>query len=89
MVTYNPSEAGEREVIDYAQEKNKAVFIKKGLASGHLDKLSKSNPLTNAFDFILSAPGVSSIIVGTLKLEHLKQNVKCVENFFAKNSTRN
>lgn len=42
MITYNLSDTNEHEIITIAKKLNKAIFIKKGLASGHLDKLEKS-----------------------------------------------
>lgn len=77
MVTYNPIHTEEKPVIEYAHQHNKAVFIKKALASGHLTKISQENPVTTAIDFIFKTPGISSIIVGTLNLEHLKEIAYC------------
>lgn len=77
MVTHNPAYTDEQSVITYAHEKKKGIFIKKGLASGHLQKISGDDPVATAFNFIFKEPGVSSIIVGTLKSEHLKHNAEC------------
>lgn len=77
MVTHNPAYTKEQAVIAYAHTQKKGIFIKKGLASGHLQKISADNPVAAAFNFIFKEPGVTSVIVGTLKPEHLKQNVEC------------
>lgn len=70
MVSFNPTYTDEREVIQYAHENQKSVFIKKALASGHL-----KTPVNEAMKFIFAEPGVTSVIVGTLNLQHLKENV--------------
>lgn len=80
MVTYNPLQTEEQPVIAHAYNKNKGVFIKKALASGHIQNIPGENPVQAAMQFIFQQPGVSSVIVGTLNKEHLKQNVECVEN---------
>jgi aryl-alcohol dehydrogenase-like predicted oxidoreductase len=78
MVMHNSVYTDEQAVIEYAHKKNKGVFIKKALASGHLNKLpSKEDPVLDALTFIFQAPGVSSVIMGTLNPEHLTRNVAC------------
>src|SRR3990167_79127 len=79
MVTFNPIQQTERDVIRYAQQQKKGVLIKKALASGHLDKIADDDAALRAFDFILREPGVSSIVMGTINPEHLQQNAECVE----------
>lgn len=76
MVTYNPAHTGERAVLDYAHQKHKGIFIKKALASGHLDKLTtkQEDPVKAALSFIFQAPAVSSIILGTINPDHLTHN---------------
>jgi len=80
MVTYNPIETKERPVIQAAHENNKGVFIKKALASGHLNKIEGEDPVKQAMDFIFETPGVSSVIVGTINKDHLKHNVECLKS---------
>jgi len=80
MVTYNPHQFAEQPVLAYAYKKEKGIFIKKALASGHLHKLGPHpDPIKAAFDFILQEPGVTSIILGTINPDHLKQNVDYVK----------
>lgn len=81
MVTYNPIQVEEKPVITYAHEKNKGILIKKALASGHIDKLAKEDPVHSAMEFIFREPGVTSIIVGTLNKDHLRSNVESAKIF--------
>lgn len=76
MVTYNPTETAEQPVIAHAYKNNKSVFIKKALASGHLQKISAEDPVQTALQFIFREPGVSSVILGTLNKDHLIHNVR-------------
>jgi aryl-alcohol dehydrogenase-like predicted oxidoreductase len=78
MVTYNPVHVEEQPVIAHAHEKNKGVFIKKALISGHLDKINADDPVQVAMNFIFNEPGVTSVILGTLNQKHLVHNVECV-----------
>jgi aryl-alcohol dehydrogenase-like predicted oxidoreductase len=77
MVTHNPAHTVEQSVIAYAHQHKKGVFIKKGLASGHLDKIAGTDPVQAAMQFIFQEPGVSSIIIGTLNAAHLAHDVHC------------
>jgi len=90
MVTCHPGYTDECEVIAYAEKREKGIFIKKGLASGHLSYVNHADPITEAMQFIFSKPGVTSMIVGTLNPDHLRENVKkilavtdrCNQSFF-------
>ncbi|MDR3479017.1 MAG: aldo/keto reductase [Gammaproteobacteria bacterium] len=79
MVMHNPANVGEQPVIAHAHKHNKGILIKKALASGHLQKIADANPVASAMDFIFQEPGVTSVILGTLNSNHLKENVKCAE----------
>lgn len=70
MVTYNLQEHEDRKVINAAAEKDKGILIKKALASGHLNA-----SVNEIMQFIFAEAGVSSVILGTLSSQHLKQNV--------------
>ncbi|MDO9518849.1 MAG: aldo/keto reductase [Pseudohongiella sp.] len=91
MVTFNPSETGEREVIRHAHKLGKAVLIKKAFNSGHAviaggatnntaekqqagSTNPPSDPAQDSLRFVLSEPGVSSVIVGTINSHHLQAN---------------
>jgi aryl-alcohol dehydrogenase-like predicted oxidoreductase len=80
MVTYNPVNHDEKPVIDYAHKNNKAIFVKKAFASGHLQKIVGDDPIESALRFILKEIGVTSIILGTLNKAHLMHNVECIKH---------
>jgi aryl-alcohol dehydrogenase-like predicted oxidoreductase len=84
MVTYNPIQAEELPVIEYAAKNNKAILIKKAFASGHLQNFTSENPIADVMDFIFATPGVSSIILGTLNPKHLQTNVEHAVRAIAK-----
>ena len=70
MVEYHLEDLSQAEVIAKAAEADVGIVVKKGLASGHLDP-------EPAIRFVLDTPGVGSLVVGSLTLEHLEQNVAC------------
>lgn len=71
MVEYHLNDPSHADVIAKAASRGVGVVVKKGLASGHL-------PPAEALRFVLSNPGVTSVIVGGLSLEHLQENAKAV-----------
>lgn len=77
MVTCNLAYNDELPVLEKAAELNKGVLIKKAFASGH-QCLEGEDPIKKSFDFIFSQPGVTSVIVGTINPEHLRQNVQFI-----------
>jgi len=46
--------------------------VKKGLASGRL-------PAAEAFPFVLGNPAVTSVVVGSLSLDHLREDLRIAE----------
>ena len=70
MATFNLETDAELPVIERARELNKGVVIKKGLQSGHADSVE------DAFRHVLTQPGVSSMIVGSINPDHLRSNVE-------------
>ncbi|MFU8838561.1 MAG: aldo/keto reductase [Thiohalomonadaceae bacterium] len=74
MATYNLEYQDELPVLQRAAELNKGLVIKKGLQSGH-----SGNPQA-ALQAVLSQPGVSSVIVGTINPQHLRENVHTAED---------
>lgn len=82
MVTYNLLDQKEHEVIVKAQQLQKGILIKKALASGHLPKFNSKHSFYDSLHFILKEKGVSSVIVGTINVEHLQENVEAlIEKF--------
>lgn len=75
MCMYNLLENEELPVIEAASQRDKAIFIKKGLMSGHLNKAQQDNPLLASYQHIFAQSGVSSLIVGTINPRHLQQNI--------------
>jgi aryl-alcohol dehydrogenase-like predicted oxidoreductase len=69
MVSYSADYTDEREVLTHAQALQKGIFIKKALASGHAQHPAE------VLRFACSAPGVTSVIVGTINPQHLQDNV--------------
>lgn len=80
MATANLDYDDERPVLELAEKLNKGVIIKKGLQSGHADSASGGGGVEKAFRHILTLPGVSSMIVGTINQSHLRDNVETVNS---------
>lgn len=79
MVACNPDHQDELPVLEMASKQNRGVLIKKGLQSGHVGP----EGVHRAMEFIYSQPGVSTVIVGTINPEHLRENVLMVESILA------
>jgi aryl-alcohol dehydrogenase-like predicted oxidoreductase len=77
MAMYNLETSTELPVIERAHELHKGVVIKKGLQSGHVGRVE------DAFRHVLTRPGVSSMIVGTINPEHLRSNVDICNSVIA------
>lgn len=87
MVTYNATHTDEAPVIAKAAQQGAAVFLKKVLASGHIchDEPRLSVPLRTdnaeqdaiqrALDFAYAPEGITSVIIGTLNEQHLRDNL--------------
>ncbi len=82
MLTYN-LEQQDQEVVDYAQQHNKGVLVKKGLMSGHVHNSGKDLVL-ESMRLIFSQATISSMIVGTINPDHLAQNVKIAKDILQK-----
>jgi aryl-alcohol dehydrogenase-like predicted oxidoreductase len=72
MIEYHLNDRSHEEVIDQAADAGIGVVVKKALASGTLDP-------QEAIRFALSRPGVSSVIVGSLNLDHVAANLAVAE----------
>ena len=77
MATANLTYNEELPVLQAAAKANKGVLIKKGLMSGHL---SSDVSAREAMKFVFEQPGVSGMIVGTINPQHLRDNVRLVED---------
>jgi len=80
MATCNLEYNEELPVLEAAQAQGKGVLIKKGLMSGHVQD---PDGVQRSFTHILSQPGVSSMIVGTINPDHLRDNVAALERAIA------
>ena len=80
MATANLEYDEERSVFELAEKLKKGVIVKKGLQSGHADSSSGGGGVENAFQHVLTQPGVSSMIVGTINKQHLQDNVAIVNS---------
>ena len=69
MVEYHPDNDGLAPVIDEAHNQGITVIVKKGLASGRLRA-------SQAISFVLRNSGVTSVVVGSLSLDHLRENLR-------------
>lgn len=69
MVEYHVDDPSHGPVINAARQQNVGVVVKKGLASGRLTS-------HEAIQFVLSDPGVTSLVVGGLNLEHMRSNLE-------------
>lgn len=68
MVEYHLQDRSHEPVIAHAASRNIGIIVKKGLASGRL-------PASDAIRFVLSNPGVTSLIIGSLNIDHFKSNL--------------
>ena len=68
MAEYHAGNRGEEVVLTEAAAAGVGVLVKKGLAAGHLEP----GP---AIRFVLSNPDVSSLVVGGLNLDHIRENI--------------
>jgi aryl-alcohol dehydrogenase-like predicted oxidoreductase len=80
MVALNRQDQSQRPVIEAARQAGVGVLVKKALASGH--DTDPERALTEA----LSVPGVTSVIVGTLNLEHWSRNCEAAKRALSKPS---
>ncbi len=69
MVAYNAADRSHEAVIAEAGRRGVPVIVKKGLASGHL-------PPEHAIRFVLGHPDVTLLLVGSLNLQHLREDLR-------------
>ena len=73
MIEYHLQDTSHAEVIQQAAAAEVAVFVKKGMSSGHLAP-------QESIEFVLRNPGVTSLIVGGIDLDHVRANWKTAIN---------
>jgi aryl-alcohol dehydrogenase-like predicted oxidoreductase len=72
MIEYHMDDHSHADVIAEARNADVGIVVKKGLASGRLDP-------ARAATFVLNTPGVTSLVVGSLNLDHIRDNVHQAE----------
>lgn len=78
MVTYSADNIDMEPFIRRATGLGKAIVIKKGLGSGSLASGGTPRSLEENLRPIFAVPGVTSLIIGTINREHLRENVRAV-----------
>ncbi len=73
MAMYTADYTDEKPVLDYAEQNNKGVLLKKVLSSGH------NTNIEDAFRFAFSHKGTDAAIVGTINPDNLKANARAIE----------
>jgi aryl-alcohol dehydrogenase-like predicted oxidoreductase len=68
MVEYHLQDRSHESVISAAAARGVGVVVKKGLSAGHL-------PADDAIRFVLANHAVSTMVVGSLSLEHMRANL--------------
>ena len=86
MVTHNLEYQGELAVIEQAALVNKGILIKKAFASGHISNVTseENDFIRNSVKKCLSLPAVSSIILGSINPDHIRENVQKAVDVTAK-----
>lgn len=69
MVEYHMNDTSHEEVIARARRQGAAVLVKKGLASGNI-------PAATAIPFVLKNSSVTSLVIGTLNVDHMRENLR-------------
>lgn len=69
MLEYHSDDTTLEPIVAEAASRGLIVVVKKGLASGRL-------PPADAIGFILKNPGVASLVVGSLSLHHMRENLR-------------
>lgn len=71
MVEYHIEDTSQEPVIAEAAEMGIGVIVKKALASGKL-------PPSEGLEFVLKNPGVATAVVGSLNIDHIRNNLASV-----------
>ena len=67
MVTYHQEDRSLEPLLTEAADRGVAVVVKKGLGSGRLKA-------DEAIPFVFGSPAVTSLLIGTLDLKHMREN---------------
>ena len=84
MVTYSLANPQEQPVLDRALQLQKGIFIKKALDSGQRPAgVSGLQWLEDSLRFVFNHPAVTSVILGTISPDHLRENLLLNERIHA------
>lgn len=76
MITYRQDYQDEQPILEYAQNNNKGIILKKVLNSGN----SGNIPISDRIRFANTHPAVNSLIIGTINPKHLKECADAITN---------
>jgi aryl-alcohol dehydrogenase-like predicted oxidoreductase len=79
MLTYNLLQREDEPVLDTCSRLKRGALVKKALASGHLAE-DYPDPVQASMDLVLSHPGTSAAVIGTIDPAHLRDNVAAARN---------
>jgi aryl-alcohol dehydrogenase-like predicted oxidoreductase len=68
MVEYRPDDTSHEAVMAEAAAAGLGIVVKKGLAAGRLSAAA-------AIEFVLTNPGVSTMVIGSLSAQHMRDNL--------------
>ena len=71
MIEYHMNDVSHEAVIAQAGRQGVAVFVKKGLNSGKIGA-------EQAIPFVLKNSGVTSLVIGSLNVDHIRENLRLV-----------
>lgn len=80
MLEYSIAATEMAEMIERANAKHAGVLVKKALVSGRVGEKHTASA-AEALRFALNKPGVSSVVVGTINPDHLRENAEAVNKF--------
>jgi aryl-alcohol dehydrogenase-like predicted oxidoreductase len=84
MVSYSLANRREQSVLDHALHLHKGIFIKKALDSGQRPAhKSHSEWIEDSLRFVFKHPAVTSVILGTISPDHLRENLLLTERIQA------
>ena len=69
MVPWNQQDQSHTEILDEAVDRKVRVFVKKGLNSGQLSAAA-------SLQWILEDPRIHAVVVGSLSLDHMRENLE-------------
>jgi aryl-alcohol dehydrogenase-like predicted oxidoreductase len=72
MVEYHLADRSQQAALETAAAAGVGIIVKKGLSAGHLSA-------AEAIPFVLANCAVSTMIVGSLSIEHMRENLKLAQ----------